>query len=106
MDYDRFFLRLFILTIIALIIFAVAFLIGWFFDIPLDSFNLWLGAVIAFLTTSLIYITPLYWKIFTIFASIMIIAAFLYMVFGWSILLSFLAGMAVVIFIVFVYLSI
>ncbi|MBU1018024.1 hypothetical protein KKA33_03275 [Patescibacteria group bacterium] len=106
MDYDRFFLRLFILSIIALVVFAATMLIGWFFEIGFDSFHLWLGAWIAFLTTVLIYIAPFYWKIFTIFVSIVIISAFLYMVFGWSILLSFLAGMAVVIFIVFAYLSI
>ncbi|MBN2096371.1 hypothetical protein JW752_03130 [Candidatus Peregrinibacteria bacterium] len=106
MDYDRLFLRLFILTIIALVVFASTIAIGWFFEIGFDSFHLWLGAIIAFLTTALIYIAPFYWKIFTIFISIAIISFFIYSIFGWSILLSFLAGMAVVIFIVFAYLSI
>ena len=105
MDYDRFFLRVFILSVIAIITLSATILIGWFFDLDFQSLYLWSGAIIMFLATALIYIAPLYWKIFSIFASIFIITLFLYIVFGLSVLLSFLAGMAVVIFIIFVYLS-
>lgn len=105
MDFDRFFLRIFILSIIAIITFSATILIGWFFNIDFQSLYLWSGAIIMFLATALIYIAPLYWKIFSIFASILIITLFLYFVFGLPVLISFLAGMAVVIFIIFVYLS-
>ena len=105
MNYDRFFLRVFILSIIAVAIFSATVVIGWFFNIDFKSIYLWLGAGITFLSTALVYIAPLYWKIFSIFASIFIISMFLYYVFGLSVLLSFIFGMAVVIFIVFVYLS-
>ena len=104
-DFDRLFLRLFILSIVAAVILSSAMFISWFFDIDIQSTHLWIGALILFVSFAFIYVTPIPWKILVIFISIIVISIFLFSIFGWSIELSSMVALAIVIFMLSAYIS-
>ena len=105
-DLDRLILRLFILSIAAAVILSSAMFISWFFGIDIQSTHLWIGALILLLSFSSIYVTPIPWKILIIFVSIIVISIFLFSIFGWSIELSSMVSLAIVIFMLSAYISI
>lgn len=81
---DQNFKKIFIiLSGLAIILFAV-FLISLTFDISLRTKELWIGALILFLTIYIYYTVPIYAKVITIIASAIVMYVFLSQFVGWS----------------------
>ena len=67
---------------------AISLIISFVFDIGLNSLELWIGALISYLTLFCYYILPLWGKVVTLFVSTFAISTFLFLVFNWSITVS------------------
>lgn len=105
-DFDRLFLRLLIVSGIIGAIIAITFLISWFFDIDIRSIGLWTGALIAFFVIVPIFLAPFYWKIAIIVVTLIALPAYISYVLGWSVVTSTFIVLAIIIFILSIYLSI
>ena len=104
-DFDRLFLRILILSVTAIAVVSITFLIAWFFNLDYNSTELWMGSLIIYITIGIIFIAPFYWKIAWTFISIFVVGAYIHYIIGWSVIFSFFASMALIIFILLIYLS-
>jgi hypothetical protein len=98
-NYKRIFI---ILSGLAIVLFVVL-LISLTFDVSLQSKELWIGALIVFLTIFLYYTTPPYIKILTIITSAVVMYIFLNQFMGWSMQLSIIAAVITIILIIMGY---
>jgi len=105
-DFDRLFLKLLILSGIIAGIVAITFFISWFFDINIQSLELWAGTLIAILIIIPIFIAPFYWKIAFVLMSFFVIPYYLSNVLGLSLFVGLFFGLTIIILILSIYLSI
>lgn len=105
-DYDRVVLRSLIGSMTIIVIVSATMLISWLLDIDINSVYLWTGALLAFLVFYFIYTAPLYFKIPIIFGAIFGVSSIAFFLLGWPIQFSLMLGLAVVILMLSVYLSI
>jgi hypothetical protein len=80
--------------------------IGWIFELDLQSSYLWIGAFFTFLAFFSLYIMPIYWKIAIMIAVIALISLSLIFYFDIPLVFSLMIGLAIVILMLSVYLSI
>lgn len=104
-NYDRLFLRFLIVSLVAIAVLTATILVSWFFNIDIHSIYLWIAAAMAFSSASMIYTAPFYWKIATVFVTIIAVGIFISSLFAWALFPSLLVGMAVVIGILLTYIS-
>ena len=83
---------------------ATALVVGWFFNIPLTDFYLWLGSFLIYYSFFFIYIIRLPVKLFIIFGAIVLISLFAFFVLSWPLMVSLMVGVAMVALMLFVYL--
>ncbi len=105
-NFDKVFLRLVIAAVSVTVIFLLTLYIGWFFDLDLRSTYLWIGALFIFLAFFSLYIMPIYWKIAIIIAAIALISFSLIFYFDIPLVFGLMVGIAIVILMLSVYLSI
>jgi len=96
-DYDRLALRIFVLSIVALFVTVATLFTAWFFNVDYSAGELWLGAIVVFIATALIYIAPLYWKIVFAFFSVLLLALFLTQILGLPLFYSLIGGLAAIV---------
>lgn len=106
LNYDKIFLRLLIASVSVVVIIFSTFYVGWFFDLDLQSSYLWLAALFMFLSFFSIYIAPFYWKVVIIAIAIGLITFSLVYYFQIPLIFSLMVGLAIVILMLSVYLSI
>ena len=103
---DRSYLRLYTAIIVLAVVIAATLVVSWFFEVDIQSRELWVGSFIAFITLSILYSAPFWLKILNVFFSIAAISYFLIIVFGLSVGASVMASMFFEAIMVFMYLTV
>lgn len=106
LNYDKIFLRLIIASASVVVIIFSTLYIAWIFELDLQSSYLWLAALFMFVSFFSIYIAPFYWKVVIIAVAIGLITFSLVYNFDIPLVFAVMVGLAIVIMMLSVYLSI